>query len=106
MPIFAGIVSLVGLVLTIGALSALKSLEELRHLLTYDYVSFVDGQVVGGMVTDFFVGAAILLIGSALFMKVDGARRFSQVVAGVLLLFVSLTLVYTCFNPRIGVRPY
>lgn len=104
--LFAGIVSLVGIVLTVGALSALKSFDELRRLFTYDYVSFVDGQVVGGMVTDFFIGVAALLIGSALFMKVDGVRRVSKVAAGVLLLFISMTLIYACLTPRIGVRPY
>lgn len=104
--LFAGIVSLAGIVLTIGAVSALKSFEELRRLLSYDYVSFVDGQVVGGMVTDFFIGIAALLIGSALFMKVDSVRRVSKVAAGVLLLFISLTLVYACLDPRIGIRPY
>ncbi|HVW51596.1 MAG TPA: hypothetical protein VHC91_14560 [Trinickia sp.] len=104
--LFAGLVSLVGLVLTIGALSAVKSSEELRRLLSYDYVSFVDGQVVGGMATDFFIGIATLLIGSVLCMKVDSLRRVGRVTAGVLLLFISLTLVYACLNPRIGVRPY
>ena len=104
--LFAGTFSLVGLVLTIGALSALKSFEEFRRLLAYDYLSFVDGQMVGGMVTDFFIGVATLLVGSALFMKVGSVRRISKVVAGVLLLFISLTLVYACLNPRIGVRPY
>lgn len=74
--------------------------------MTYDYVSIVDGQAVGGMVSDFFTGVAMLLIGSVLFMKVDRVRRFGKVAAGTLLLFISLTLVYACVNPRIGVRPY
>ena len=105
-PSFAGIVSLVGLVLAIGALAALKSVDELHHLLTFDYVSFVDGQTVGGMVSDFFIGVAMLLVGSVLFTKVDSVRRFSKAVAGILLLFISLTLIYACLNPRIGIRPY
>lgn len=104
--LFAGIVSLVGLVITLGALGALKSADELRRLLTYDYLSFVDGQTVGGMVSDFFIGLATLLIGSVLLTKVDRVRRLGKVAAGVLLLFISLTLVYACLNPRIGVRPY
>lgn len=103
--IFAAIVALIGLVVTVGALSALRSFEELRRLLTYDYTGFVDGEVVGGMVTDFFIGVAVLLVGSALFMKMNGVRRLSKVIAGALLLFISVTLVYACLNPRIGVRP-
>lgn len=104
--LFASILSLVGLVLTIGALSALKSFDELRRLVTYDYVSFVDGQVVGGMVSDFFVGVALLLVGSVLFTKVDRVRRYSKLTAGILFLFIALTLVYACINPRVGIRPY
>ena len=106
LSLFAGIVSLVGLVLTFGALSALKSVDELHRLLTYDYVSFVDGQTVGDMVSDFFIGVAMLLVGSVLFTKVDRVRPVSKVAAGVLLLLISLTLVYACLDPRIGVRPY
>lgn len=103
---FAGIVSLAGLVLTIGALAALKSVDELHRLLTFDYVSFVDGRTVGGMASDFFIGVAMLLVGSVLFTKVDCVRCLSKAVAGILLLFISLTLTYACLNPRIGIRPY
>ena len=105
-PSFAGIVSLVGLVLAIGALAALKSVDELHHLLAFDYVSFVDGETVGGMVSDFFIGVAMLLVGNVLFTKVDCVRRLSKAVAGILLLFISLTLIYACLNTRIGIRPY
>jgi hypothetical protein len=98
--LFAGVVSLVGLVLTIGALGALRSTDELHRLLTYDYVSFVDAQAVGGMVSDFFIGIAMLIIGSMLFSKLVYVRRLSKAVAGVLLLFISLTLIYACLNPR------
>lgn len=106
LSLFAGFVSLIGLVLTLGALAALKSVDELHRLLTFDYLSFVDGQTVGDMVSDFFNGIAMLLFGSVLFMKVDRVRRISKAVAGVLLLFIALTLVYSCLNPRIGIRPY
>jgi hypothetical protein len=104
--LFAGIVSLVGLVLTIGALAPLRTVDGLHRLLTYDYVSFVDGATVGGMVSDFFVGVALLLVGSVLFTKVDRVRRYSNLTAGILFLFIALTLIYACINPRVGIRPY
>jgi len=103
---FAGVVSLVGLVLTIGALASLRTGDGLHRLLTYDYVSFVDGATVGGMVSDFFIGVALLLVGSVLFTKVDRVRRYTKLAAGILFVFIALTLVYACLNPRVGIRPY
>lgn len=103
---FAGIVSLVGLVLTIGALATLRSGDALHRVLTYDYISFVDGETVGGMVSDFFIGVALLLVGSVLFTRVGRVRRYSKLVAGVLFVFIALTLAYACVNPRVGIRPY
>lgn len=102
----ASIVSLVGLVLSIGTLASLRSLDELHRLLSYDYLSFVDSQAVGGMASDFFTGAALLLLGSVLFTRVERMSRVGRAVAGLMLLFVAFTLVYACLNPRIGVRPY
>lgn len=102
----ASVISLVGLVLSIGTLVSLRSLDELHRLLSYDYLSFVDSQAVGGMTSDFFTGAALLLLGSMLFTKVGRMSRIGQTVAGSVLLFVAFTLVYACLNPRIGLRPY
>ncbi|CAM2191237.1 protein of unknown function [Paraburkholderia kururiensis] len=58
------------------------------------------------MVSDSFIGVAMLLVGSVVFMKLDGTRRISKYVAGSLLIFIALTLVYACLSPKIGIRPY
>lgn len=102
----ASIVSLVGLVLSIGTLASLRSLDQLHRLLSYDYLSFIDSRAAGGMASDFFTGAALLLIGSVLFTKIERMSRVGQTVAGLVLLFIAFTLVYACLNPRIGIRPY
>ncbi|KUY86213.1 hypothetical protein [Burkholderia sp. RF4-BP95] len=102
----ASILSLVGMVFSVGALLSLRSVDQLHHLLSYDYLSFVDGQTAGGLATDFFTGIALVLIGSILFTKTQRAGDVGKAVASFLLLFIACTLIYACLNPRIGVRPY
>lgn len=102
----ASIVSFVGLVLSVGTLVSLRSWHQLHRLLGYDYVSFADSQAVGGVASDFFVGMALLLIGSLLFTKIERASQAGKVVAALVLVFIAFTLVYACLNPRIGIRPY
>lgn len=101
----ASIISLVGLVFIGETLVSLRSLDQLHRLLSYDYLSFVDSRAVGGMTNDFFTGVALLLIGSVLFIKVERTHRVGKIVAGLLLLFIALTLVYACLDTRIGIRP-
>jgi len=102
----ASILSLAGMVFSVGALLSLKSVDQLHRLLSYDYLSFVDGQTAGGLATDFFTGIALVLIGSILFTRARRAGDVGKAVACFLLVFIALTLIYACLNPRIGVRPY
>ncbi|HIH2751060.1 TPA: hypothetical protein ACYLN4_006887 [Burkholderia lata] len=102
----ASILCLVGTVFCVGVLLSLRSVDQLHRLLSYDYLSFVDGQTASGLATDFFTGIALLLIGSILFTKTQRAGQVSKVVAGFLLVFIACTFIYACLNPRIGVRPY
>ncbi|KWE64853.1 hypothetical protein WL77_20845 [Burkholderia ubonensis] len=102
----ASILALVGMVFSGGALLSLRSVDQLHRLLSYDYLSFVDGQTVGGLATDFFTGIALVLIGSILFIKTQRGGDVGKAVASFLLLFLACTLIYACLNPRIGVRPY
>ncbi|WP_175657325.1 hypothetical protein [Burkholderia ambifaria] len=102
----ATILSLVGLVFSVGALLSLRSVDQFHRLLSYDYLSFVDGQAAGGLATDFFTGIALVLIGSILFTRTRRAGDVGKAVASFLLVFIALTLIYACLSPRIGVRPY
>lgn len=105
----AGIPSMIGLLFVVGTLFDIKSAEQLQRLLSFRYLSFVDSLEAGGvsgMANDFFIGIALLLLGSMLFTKVEKVSRAARVVAGVLFLFVAACLVYACFTPQIGVRPF
>lgn len=102
----ASIISLAGLLFSVGTLVSLRSPDQLHRLLSYDYLSFVDSQAVGGIASDFFTGVALLLIGSVLFTRVERTSHVGKTVAGLLLVFIALTLVYACLNARIGIRPF
>ncbi|KAG8150906.1 hypothetical protein BFF94_023995 [Burkholderia catarinensis] len=84
-------------------------MEQLHHLLSYDYMSFVDSHAEGGMgsaASDFFIGVALILIGSVLFTKIEKTSRVARIVAACLFIFVAFSLAYACANHRVGVKPY
>lgn len=105
----AAALSVVGLALVVATLIHLRSVEQLRHLLSYEYMSFVDSQAegsLGSVANDFFTGVGLLLVGSVLFAKIEKTSRAAGIVAAVFFVFVAFSLGYACLNLRIGVKPY
>jgi uncharacterized membrane protein YwzB len=109
LSVVASIASVIGLALVAGTLGRVRSLDQLHRLLSYDYVSFVDSQAdgaIGSVASDFFIGIALILVGSILFTKTEKAGKTARVVAAILFMFVALSLGYACSNLRIDVKPY
>jgi hypothetical protein len=109
LSIVASIISMIGLAFVAGTLARVRSLDQLRHLLSYDYMSFVDSQAdgaIGSIASDFFTGIALVLVGSILFTKIEKTSPVAKIVAALLFVFVALSLGYACSNLRVGVKPY
>lgn len=103
------ICSALGLLTVVGTLIDLSSIGQIKRLISFNYMSFVDGLEVGGVngvANDFFTGIALLLIGTILLTRFERTRKAAGIVAGGLFLFVAFCLVYACLNPRIGIRPF
>jgi hypothetical protein len=99
----------VGLALIGGTLTHIHSVDQLRRLLSYDYMSFADSRAegaIGGTANDFFPGIALTLVGSVLLSRVKHASVPAKVVAALLFAFVAVSLVYACVNLRVGAKPY
>lgn len=109
LSVVASIISVIGLAFVAGTLSRVRSLDQLHHLLSYDYMSFLDSQAdgaIGSVASDFFTGIALMLVGSILFTKNEKTGKPARIVAAILFVFVALSLAYACSNLRIGLKPY
>ncbi|MFM0646658.1 hypothetical protein PQR14_20225 [Paraburkholderia bryophila] len=105
----ASVVSLIGLLFVIGTIVDIKSIDQVRRLLSFKYLSFVDSLEAGGisgMTSDFFTGVGLLLLGSTLFTRVDKVSRAAHAIAGVVFIFFAACLVYACLTANTGARPF
>ena len=109
LSVVAAALSAMGLAFIGATLTRTRSLDQLRHLLSYDYMSFVDSQAdgaIGAVASDFFIGVGLLLVGSVLFAKVEKTSRGATILAALLYALVAISLVYACLNLRVGAKPY
>ncbi|RQS17968.1 hypothetical protein DIE03_36540 [Burkholderia sp. Bp8992] len=109
LSVAASILSVAGLAFVVGTLIHVRNLDQLHHLLTYDYMSFVDSHAdgsLGSVANDFFTGVSLVLIGSVLFTKIERTSRGARIVAACLFVFAALSLVYACANLRLGIAPH
>lgn len=102
----ASIITLIGVTFSVGTLVSVRSVEQLRHLLSYDYVSFVDSLAIGDVANDFYTGIALIAVGGMLFTKIERTSRTGKWVGGLALLFIAFTLIYACLHTRVGILPY
>ncbi|MBN3790843.1 hypothetical protein [Burkholderia sp. Ac-20353] len=78
--------------------------ESYSKLLSYDYMSFVDG-LRSGAANDFYTAIAVCLISSTILGRFFGSG-IMRAVSSILFVFISISLVYALLHLRIGVRPY
>ncbi|EKS9798891.1 MULTISPECIES: hypothetical protein [Burkholderia] len=108
MIVIATLFTLIGLVPVAGTFVNLSTPDQLHRLLSYDYMSFADGRVerdLGDFANDFYVGAALMLVGGTLFIRIERTRTVARIVTSLLFALLAFSLVYACLNPRIGRLP-
>ncbi|OXJ00303.1 MULTISPECIES: hypothetical protein [Burkholderia] len=108
MIVIATLFTLIGLVPVAGTFVNLSTPDQLHRLLSYDYMSFADSRVerdLGDFANDFYVGAALMLVGGTLFIRIERTRTVARIVTSLLFALLAFSLVYACLNPRIGRLP-
>ncbi|MBY4722938.1 MULTISPECIES: hypothetical protein [Burkholderia] len=108
MIVIATLFTLIGLVPVAGTFVNLSTPDQLHRLLSYDYMSFADSRVerdLGDFANDFYVGAALMLVGGTLFIRIERTRTVARIVTSLLFALLAFSLVYACLNPRIGMLP-
>jgi len=109
MIVIATLVTLIGLVSVAGTFANLSTPDQLRRLLSYDYMSFADSLVerdFGDFANNFYAGVALMLVGGTLFIRIERTRTIARIVTSLLFALLAVSLVYACLNPRIGIRPF
>ncbi|MDR0246159.1 MAG: hypothetical protein LBJ65_31595 [Burkholderia sp.] len=107
--VVATVFTLIGLMPVAGTLANLSTLDQLRHLLSYDYMSFADSLVeqdFGDFANDFYAGVGLMLVGGTLFIRIERTRPIARIVMSLLFALLAFSLVYACLHPRIGIRPF
>ncbi|WP_193098978.1 hypothetical protein [Burkholderia sp. Z1] len=107
--VIAALFTLIGLVPVTGTFVNLSTPDQLRHLLSYDYMSFADSLVerdFGDFANDFYAGVALMLVGGTLFLRIERIGSIARIVTSLLFALLAFSLIYACLNPRIGIRPF
>ncbi|OXI86908.1 hypothetical protein CFB40_14540 [Burkholderia sp. AU31652] len=108
MIVIATLLTLIGLVFVAGTFVNLSTPDQLHRLLSYDYMSFADSLVerdLGKFANSFYIGVALMLVGSTLFIRIERTRTVARIVTSLLFALLAFSLVYACLNPRIGMLP-
>ncbi|MGH8778796.1 hypothetical protein [Paraburkholderia sp.] len=109
LALLSGVLLLAGSILSFGTLMDLRSAEQFRQLISFNYTSIADGMEVGGngsIASMFFTGVGVLLVGGALLADFDRVAKIMRFAMCGLYLFLAFCLIYASLHSRVGVRPY